>query len=505
MSRRTFLRRASGSVGALAAIRFSAVARGREGDATRDVGVVTPVPEQAVPAGKRIPFGWSGFEVPGAGAFFPHIRWPSGEGRGNRLRLSLAVDMRERTRVEVVLAESGDVLGVFDIRFAAVFQPHEAVLPDAAMPAVRRQGVVLRKVGGNQPLWFFRDGRGVDPGLVPHLMAPGGAAPMEEYGRRMQSLDCLQAFGWMEGCVLDGLLDLAEAGSGEGYRTVAHRHLDLYFRDDRLIYEDPSSRPSDDRVYGIEGTLPFAALARVRAEDPRLALPLRFWESHRDAEGAVIDGDQTTSEGAYTVGYPMALIGRARRLPSLIQQALLQVRVRHRRLFSGDTFRRVWTPGGKRYNINWARGIAWQLLGAARTLETLRDEAEIDQDVRDFQALAAYAADYQRPDGLWSVFVNEPGLTQDTAGSAGIAAALAIGRRNGWLAPDAGSCAAKTLAGLKPFLTPDGLLGGASQSNKGGESLQRSDYRVLYPMAMGLMAQLLAALEHANPPFADSR
>ncbi|WP_437206165.1 hypothetical protein [Planctomicrobium sp. SH664] len=42
-------------------------------------------------------------------------------------------------------------------------------------------------------------------------------------------------------------------------------------------------------------------------------------------------------------------------------------------------------------------------------------------------------------------------------------------------------------------LTPDGFLQGASQSNKGGEDLQRSEYRVIYQMGMGLMAQLLAA------------
>jgi hypothetical protein len=43
--------------------------------------------------------------------------------------------------------------------------------------------------------------------------------------------------------------------------------------------------------------------------------------------------------------------------------------------------------------------------------------------------------------------------------------------------------------------TPDGLLGGAAQSNKGGDSLQQSSYRVIYQMATGLKAQLMAALE----------
>jgi hypothetical protein len=41
---------------------------------------------------------------------------------------------------------------------------------------------------------------------------------------------------------------------------------------------------------------------------------------------------------------------------------------------------------------------------------------------------------------------------------------------------------------------PDGFLGGVAQANKGGERLQRGDYRVIYQMGMGLMAQLIAAL-----------
>lgn len=35
-------------------------------------------------------------------------------------------------------------------------------------------------------------------------------------------------------------------------------------------------------------------------------------------------------------------------------------------------------------------------------------------------------------DGLWSVFTNKPKLKPDTGGSAGLAAALAIGHAEGW-------------------------------------------------------------------------
>ncbi|MBC7927866.1 MAG: glycoside hydrolase family 88 protein, partial [Bryobacteraceae bacterium] len=83
----------------------------------------------------------------------------------------------------------------------------------------------------------------------------------------------------------------------------------------------------------------------------------------------------------------------------------------------------------------------------------------------------------------------------DTSGSAGIAAALAIGVREGWLDAKARSAAAKTLAGLRAHLTPDGFLGGVTQANKAGEGLQRGDYRVIYQMGVGIMGQLIAALD----------
>lgn len=57
---------------------------------------------------------------------------------------------------------------------------------------------------------------------------------------------------------------------------------------------------------------------------------------------------------------------------------------------------------------------------------------------------------------------------------------------------------AKAMAAVTAHLTPDGFLHGAAQGNKGGEALQRSEYRVLYQMGMGLFAQLLAAMADPN-------
>jgi len=164
-------------------------------------------------------------------------------------------------------------------------------------------------------------------------------------------------------------------------------------------------------------------------------------------------------------------------------------------LFDGQVFYRTRDAGGTKGNRNWARGVGWQLLGVARTLGVLSERADITDLLDGFRQLAAWVQAFQRGDGLWHVFVDDAALAPDTAGSAGIATALALGRRHGWLPASAGASAAQTLDGLRTHLTPDGFLGGVSQFNKGGESLQRSDYRVIFQMGMGLMTQLIAALE----------
>jgi rhamnogalacturonyl hydrolase YesR len=201
-----------------------------------------------------------------------------------------------------------------------------------------------------------------------------------------------------------------------------------------------------------------------------------------------------SSEGSYTVGYAMAEIARARKSEELMQLAFTQVRVRQAELFDGKEFWRTRDDEVRRTNRNWARGVAWQMLGLARTLTVAKDRRDIADLIAALQQLATWIGPMQRADGLWSVFTDEPALTPDTAGSAGIAAALAIGAKHGWLDAKAKTAATKTLVRLQKHLTPDGLLGGVSQSNKGGEALQRGNYRSIYQMGMGVMAQLIAAL-----------
>lgn len=427
------------------------------------------------------------------------LAWPGlpAEMKPTAFRLTVALDIRDEKLVEAYLPTSGRVLGTFDIRFGCLFQVYEIPLVPADAADIRREGVALRLTKG-APLRVFTEGAAIPAALQPHLLVPGTADFMMEFFWRMDSLACIQAFSWQEGCVLDGLLDLAALLSHANMKDAARRHFARFITDGKLIYEDTFSVPREGTAYGIEGTLPFAALAKLQPQSPLLEIAVKSWAKHHDAEDAILDGQHTSSEGAYTVGYPLAVIAKIRKDDALEKLALTQLRVRQARLFDGKTFWRTSEPKDgilQKGNRNWARGIAWQMLGFARTLRELKHREDLADLIASFQQLATWITPYQRADGLWSVFVDKPELTPDTSGSAGIAAALAIGAQQGWLDAPAKAAAVKTLAGLKPHLTPDGFLGGVTQANKGGEGLQRGDYRVIYQMGMGLMAQLIAAIE----------
>jgi hypothetical protein len=449
-----------------------------------------------VPAKQRTPFGWTTATVTNADRPPLMLAWPDfpADVTPTHLRIAVGLDERDEKAAEVLLPKSGRVIGTLDLRFVTQFQVYQLALTAEDVAEIRREGVALRLTKGSD-LEIFTSGADIPAALLPHLLVPGTASAMNEFFACMNSLACVQQFGWMEGCVMDGLLDLGELPQHAAMKAMAQRHLALFFQDGKLVYENHVSAPSDGRIYGIEGGLPFAALARVEPQNPLLEIPLDFWPKRRRPTGSIQDGEHMSSEGSYTIAYPLALIAKARGDEKLMQDALYQCRIRQARFFDGREFFRTYNDDGKRGNRNWARGIAWQMLGLVRTLEVAKERQDIGDLFIQLQRFATWAMKLQRGDGLWSVFADEPTLTPDTAGSAGIAAALAIGVKNGWLDEQARIAAQKTLAGLQTHLTPDGFLGGVSQSNKGGEGLQRSDYRSIYQMGMGLMAQLIAALE----------
>lgn len=464
--------------------------------------------------GRRVPFGWSAIRLGEKETIFHigDIAPTPNEEDGSlpiQFRLTAAVEFRHEATVEISLAKSERKLGALDLRYGEPHQLFSLTLSKEDAVTASREGVTARVVAGD-PVWIF-SGNGAPMEHQPHLLVKGKLSPAGEFFRRMASPASIQPFGWMEGCVLDGLLDLAESTGNASFRRAALSHLALFTGGkgekpgDQLILEDHFGKPSDGKFFSIESVLPLAALSRVEPSHPLLALALPYWKSRINAAGVIADWS-ITSEGSYTVSYVAAELARAsgkNQAGELREFAIGQARARLC-LFDGREFFRIISPDGRKGNRNWLRGIAWHLLGLARTLAALKKGAdrELPPDlVAGFTDFSGWVLRQQRPDSLWDVFSDDPSSDHDTdtSGAAGTAAALAIGARIGLLPESALAAAEKSLRALEDFLTPDGFLTHATQSNKCGESIQRSRYRVIYPMGMGLLAQLYAACEKTAP------
>lgn len=464
--------------------------------ANRDTGA-------APPPSIRAPAGWSTL------ALLPEIEFvlepaehpPGPMASRGWLRLTTAIDDRVQRVIDVGL-RGGRQIGVLDLRYAHALEMFQLELTGADAVAALRDGVTLRLRGDGAPLWFLASG-GVATTLLPtefhpHLMfALATVDPVSEYHRRFASLASLQGFGWMEGCVLDGLRGLERfTADGARYRAAREAHWRTFTgRGGELSYESPRSVAFTDQVYGIEGGLPFADLALHQPQHRWLDGFATAMNELRRRDGAIQDADVLSAEGSYTVAFPLAALAVARNSGALAALALEQLRIRQARLWHEGALWLRCMDNGQRSFRNWARAVAWYLLGLVRTLELLRDRvtgaADLEAEAR---RVATWVQGFQRDDGLWAAYVDDPGLAADTSGSAGVAAALALGARIGILPQTAADAARRTLDGLQRHLTPDGFLGGATQANRGGEILQRSDYRVLSQMAMGLQAQLIAEL-----------
>lgn len=236
---------------------------------------VVSAPEIPLPTGKREPFGWKTVaisEVPLV------LAWPDfpANAKPTALRLAVGLDVRDEKLIEAVLPTTGRVLGTFDVRYACIFQVFEIPLTPADATDIRREGIALRLTKGTE-LRVFTEGDAMPAALQPHLLMPGAADAMAEYFARMDSLACVQSFSWQGGCVLDGLLDLAAVPAHAHLKEAARRQLARFIIGGKLVYENHVSAISDGRIYGIEGTLPFAALAKLEPQSPLLELALASW------------------------------------------------------------------------------------------------------------------------------------------------------------------------------------------------------------------------------------
>ena len=461
-----------------------------------------PVP---FPEEKRVPLGITAFPVPVSARASPAVRLRFSEtpfgSQPLYFRLTAAIDFREEKTIQLYLPQTGQEIGTLDIRYAHPFQPFQTPVDRRWLPDIHRQGLGLRMKKGHQTAWFFRP-EALPPesdGLAPQLLAGAQPASEKEFLRTLYSMNSFSPFGWMGGCVQDALYELHRQGAPAATHTLK-THLNHYLDEQDVVFESPHTQPLDGTFNSIEDFLPLAAIASLYPDHPAIQKAIDFCLARRNAQGIIMSGKHLTTEGCYTVAYPLMVVARLRRDRELAQVALDQLRFRVRYLTDDSAIYQRATLAGEKGYRNWGRGAAWYLLGTVKTLLVLQDSSWTDlfgmEEVQ--QALASaveIVGPWQNEEHLWYSFLDQPETGVDASASAGIAAAIAWGARIG-LSPTPYRRRAKaTYQSLGHYLTPDGFLTQVSQINRGGEALQKSGYRVISQFGMGLLAQLKVALE----------
>ncbi len=452
--------------------------------------------EQVIPKPDfRVAFGWPASQVEPDGTITvkPAEALPQAD---LYLRLTPALEMRDIKLLRVYTEENDDFLGIIDIRFSSVLVPYELKIDQQYINSINEHGLKIT-LESEKPFGFFTASakKGAHPVFTPHFLVSS-----KEKGDLKDFLDCfmsiksIQAFGWREGTVLDGLWQLYTKKGEERALQAIKAHFDLYFDDNQdLHYENSHNVPRDNRIDGIESTIPYATLTRINPNHKMLKNVITGLEGETKENGMITGSMTLTAEGCYTVAYPLAVMGKAWNDPSLMQKAIEQLKHRFVLIADESLYLRYYTETNKYTYRNWARGAAWTLLGFARTIVELKDDIQDEEVLAKFREGVDIALSMQQENGLWNGFMHTDNAV-DTSGSAGICATIMTGINNGLLPESYRSHAEKCWTALQHYLTPDGFLKSVSQDNRGGEELQASDYRVIAQMGMGLMAQLYAEL-----------
>ncbi len=350
---------------------------------------------------------------------------------------------------------------------------------------------------GRQDGWFFLPDptRTDNAGLQPHLLIGENAHPERAFRQNLLSMNSFSPFGWLGGNVQDALWEMAQRGDKSALRTL-EKHLSAYLDPVQgVVFESPMTEPRDGTFNSIEDFLPFAAIVGLYPQHPSVSSALGYLQLKANREGLMVSEQDITTEGCYTIAYPLAAIAAQRHDLVLAQTALRQLNGRTRLLTTPQTiFQRASLEGHQSYP-NWGRGVAWYLLGTIKTLAVLKhfrqQEITGKKEVEEaFRRAAVQVSRWQDPAGRWGSFIDRPETGTDTSATAGIACAFVWGVQLGLLNQSYLRRARQAKASLQAYLTADGFLTGVSQINRGGEALQASDYRVISQFGMGLLAQL---------------
>lgn len=505
MNRRTFIHQVPILTATSALIPNLSIASPAKKKYTRYVAQKIKYPTVPFPSDKRVPLGLTAFPVlkPDSGQPAIHLQFPPINSKTEPLyfRITAAIDFREEKTIRLYLPESGQEIGRLDMRYAHPFQPFQTIIGPQWLPEVRRQGIALQMTEGTQTPWFFLPDQ-LPPdatGLAPQLLARKEPASEKEFLNTLYSMNSFSPFGWMGGCVQDALYELHLRGNSRATQALK-THLGHYLDEQHgITLESPHTRPLDGTFNSIEDFLPFAAIVNLYPDHPSVQKAIDYCLDHRNEQGIIMAGKHITTEGCYTVAYPLAMIAQRRNDTQLAQIALDQLRYRTQYLVDDSAIYQRATLSGERTYRNWGRGAAWYLLGTIKTLAILQSSSfnlSRTEEVQQAFVAAALIADHLRsPEHLWYGYLDQPATKVDTSASAGVAAAIARGVQLRVLPASHQRSAQTTYQSLKNYLTPDGFLTQVSQINRGGEALQESGYRVMSQFGMGLMGQLKATLE----------
>lgn len=453
----------------------------------------------SLPADYFVPFGWAAVQVPRNGKALL-LKWTPemiSVGELTCLRITSATDGREECTLSAHSAQTNTPLGELDVRYAIYMQPFELQIAAENIQKVLNEGIALRQIKGEMPFCIFTAsavGNQAPTAFLPHILASDKRVTThsDAWKERLLSLESLQTFGWMHGCVLDGIMEMSSYSAQA--KAALQRHIAMFFAGNELKYAAYRNQPRVNELSGVESLLPFAILARTNPEHPALLLVIDFCKEHQNAKQVIADGEGNRplkTEECYTVSYPLAVMARVFNRPELADWAVQTIVARVELLHTQEAiYQRANERGDSRIYGNWGRGVAWYLLGIAKTITHLSPGKDRTTLIEQLNIAASQVIDRQQPNGLWHCFFDQPETDYETSGTAGIAAALAYAFQQGYLDRKALVAAQKAKKALASYLTPDGFLTGSAQANKGGVSLQTEGFRIIAPYTLGFLAHL---------------
>jgi len=412
------------------------------------------------------------------------------------LRLQVAIDTRMEDEVVVYLGNTNRKIGHLSIWYPTGLQIFETLL-DCAPILLKNEGIRLEQYHGENTMYFYSsmDDNGSHLLLVDQTYKNDES----EWIKRLCSDRSLQPFGWTEGCSLDGLQDLYILQNDKHAFQAIQSHLDKYLIDDKqLVYVDLFARPKDNTFTNLEAGLPFATIAQHRPQHHSVDLFIEYCKKRFDTVGNFTP-DYLSTEGCYTLAYPLTQLGKALNKPELFEMAIIEIEKRIEYLADETGVYNIGSisKGKTIERRNWGRGFVWFLLGIVKSIEILESDArfknhtKINKMKEAYRRYSLFALSFQRADYSWGAYLDQPSTGFESSATAGLAAAFAHGNRIGLLPEFSKSDLKNVYDRLLQNLTPDGYLKDVSQHNAGSiDLLQRGSYRVIAQYALGFMGQI---------------